>query len=116
MFDFEDFPVYKDAEFFYLEITNLFKTKTIPRDIKDQLRRAAMSIILNIAEGAGKYSSKDKKNFYIISRGSVNECVALLRILRLEKTIDDNEYSKLYNRLLSMGKMLSGLINTMIKR
>lgn len=75
-----------------------------------------MSIVLNIAEGAGKYSKNDKKNFYIISRGSVNECVALLRILKLEKIIDEKQYTILYNKLLSIGKMLSGLINSMMKK
>ncbi len=75
-----------------------------------------MSIVLNIAEGAGKYSKNDKKNFYIISRGSVNECVTLLRILKLEKIIDEKQYTILYDKLLNIGKMLSELINSMIKK
>jgi len=116
MFDFEKFPVYHESEQFYLEVLNLFKENKISKDAKDQLKRASMSIVLNIAEGAGKYSKNDKKNFYIISRGSVNECVALLRIFKLERIIGDNQYAILYNKLLNIGKMLSGLINSMIKR
>ena len=115
MFDFEKFPVYQEAELFYLEILKIFKLNNkISKDIKDQLKRASMSIVLNIAEGAGKYSKNDKKNFYVISRGSVNECVALLRILKLEKIINEQKYIYLYNKLLSISKMLSGLINTML--
>lgn len=115
MFDFENFPVYQEAEQFYLEVFNLLKNNVVSKEIKDQLKRASMSIVLNIAEGAGKYSRNDKKNFYIISRGSVNECVALIRILKLEKILTDIHYNNLYQRLLNIGKMLSGLINSMIK-
>lgn len=61
MFDFEKFEVYKEAELFYADILKIFENKTISKDIKDQLKRAAMSIVLNIAEGAGKYSVNDKK-------------------------------------------------------
>ncbi|PJA47425.1 four helix bundle protein [Candidatus Uhrbacteria bacterium CG_4_9_14_3_um_filter_36_7] len=116
MFDFEKFPVYQESELFYLEVLKIFQENKISKDIKDQLKRASMSIVLNIAEGAGKYSKNDKKNFYIISRGSVNECVALLRILKLEKIIDKKQYTILYDKLLNIGKMLSGLINSMINK
>ena len=47
-------------------------------DVNNQLRRAAMSIALNIAEGAGKTGTKDKRRFYSIARGSALECAALL--------------------------------------
>ena len=114
MFDFEKFPVYQESELFYLGVLKLFRENKIDKNTKDQLRRAAMSISLNIAEGAGKYSKNDQKNFYVISRGSVNECVALLRLLRIEKVINEDQYNILYNKLLNIGKMLSGLINAMI--
>ena len=66
MFDFEKFPVYQESEWFYLAVIKLLQKKKINRYIKDQLKRAALSITLNIAEGAGKYSKNDKKNYYII--------------------------------------------------
>ncbi|MBU1167161.1 four helix bundle protein [Patescibacteria group bacterium] len=115
MFDFEKFPVYQESEHFYVEIIRILQDKRIDKSIKDQLRRAAMSIVLNIAEGAGKYSKKDKKNFYVISRGSANECVALLRILKIEGIVNDKDFSRLYNQILGIAKMLSGLINSMTK-
>ena len=85
-------------------------------NLTSQMRRCSVSIPSNIAEGAGKYSKNDKKNFYIISRGSVNEYVALLRILKLEKIIDEQQHQVLYDKLLSIGKILSGLINSMLRR
>jgi len=114
MFDFEKFPVYQESELFYSEVFKIFQNNKISKDIQDQLKRAAMSIVLNIAEGAGKYSKKDKKNFYVIARGSPNECVALLRILKIEGIVNDKQYIILYNKLLNIGKMLSGLINSMM--
>lgn len=46
--------------------------------LADQLRRASLSIPLNIAEGAGKCSPSDKKRFYAIARGSTLECGAII--------------------------------------
>jgi four helix bundle protein len=54
-------------------------------DLADQLRRAATSIALNIAEGAGEYSKAEKARFYRIARRSATECAAVLDVsMRLE--------------------------------
>lgn len=111
MFDFERFEVYRKAEAFYsLILISVLKNKEIDKNLKDQLRRASLSIVLNIAEGAGKYARRDKKNFYAISRGSVNECVAILRILKIEGVVNEKIYVQAYDLLLEIAKMLSGLI------
>ena len=49
--------------------------------IADQLKRASISVSLNIAEGSGKISKKNRKNFYSIARGSALECAAILDVL-----------------------------------
>jgi four helix bundle protein len=48
----------------------------------DQLQRAALSIVLNIAEGAGKFSPADKAVFYTRARGSATESAAVLDVCR----------------------------------
>src|SRR5438105_1194469 len=50
--------------------------------IKDQLSRASLSIVLNIAEGTGKPSPKDQRRFYGIALGSLRETQAILQLLK----------------------------------
>jgi len=108
--------VYLKAEEFYALVLEMLKNKEIDKIVKDQLRRATLSIVLNIAEGAGKYALADKKNFYIISRGSVNECVAILRILKIENKISEEIFKNSYEYLLEIAKMLTGLVNSLVRR
>jgi four helix bundle protein len=49
--------------------------------LRDQLDRASVSIVLNIAEGAGRRTPADKAHFYVIARGSATECAAVLELL-----------------------------------
>jgi four helix bundle protein len=51
------------------------------RIVKDQLERAALSVVLNIAEGGGRRSRRDKARFYTIARGSATEVAALMDVL-----------------------------------
>jgi four helix bundle protein len=113
MFDFEKFSVYRKAEEQYCYVLKVLDNQEIDRNIKNQLRRASLSVVLNIAEGAGKYSKRDKKNFYTIAKGSVNECVALIRVLRIEQQIPGDLFRKTYNSLECVAKMLTALINKM---
>lgn len=53
------------------------------RVLQDQLERASLSVVLNIAEGAGRRSRRDKRRFYSIARGSATECAAIVDVLRL---------------------------------
>jgi len=113
-FDFERFPVYKLALEFARSAEDLLLLLDLPRNsrIADQLSRASLSISLNIAEGAGRYSKADKKHFYITARGSVFECVAILDVLLTKGKIDLTIRSKQYAILEELSKMLSGLINS----
>lgn len=115
MFQFEQFPVYIKAEQAYKNIVDQILTQKFDLNLKNQLKRASSSIILNIAEGAGKYSKQDKKNFYTIARGSTHECVAILRILLLESVISEAMLTKMHQDFSEISKMLSGLINVMVR-
>lgn len=78
----------------------------------DQLDRASTSVLLNIAEGTGRYTCKDKCKFYDISRGSALECAACLDVLSRRKKISielAENGKKILNEIVSM---LIGLIKS----
>ena len=60
--------------------------------LRDQLTRAATSIVLNLAEGAGKVSKADKRRYYLTARGSATESAALLDVCSRLRLIGEAEY------------------------
>ena len=60
--------------------------------LADQLQRAGTSIPLNIAEGAGEYSSNEKIRFYRIAKRSATECASIFDICQRLKLIDEKKY------------------------
>jgi len=114
----ENFPVYKLALDLIDDITAICKRITTQDFlfIKDQLMRASSSIVLNIAEGAGKWTKRDKINFYRISRGSAYECRAALDLLVRYKIIDNETASKLKDKLYAVSCGLDNLMASISKR
>lgn len=117
-FLFEKLEVYQRA----VDLTEKvdFLTKTFPPQghyhLVDQLRRACLSISLNIAEGNGRWHVKDRKNFFWIARGSVFECVPLLELCKREKLITEDSWADLKAELEVLSKMLTALFNGTDKR
>jgi four helix bundle protein len=82
-FDHEKLDVYQLAIEFVARANDIIEQ--LPRGrgyLADQLQRAALSIVLNIAEGAGKFSPADKAVFYTRARGSATESAAVLDVCR----------------------------------
>ena len=73
----------------------------------DQLKRASISIPLNIAEGSGKTSEKDKLRFYSIARGSTMECAAILDVLRCTGVLSEEEICQSKKLLSEIAGILS---------
>ena len=111
MFDFQKLEVYKKAKQFHIVCRKLIETHKLPAYTNNQLGRASLSIALNIAVGAGKFSKPDRRNFFITARASVYECVAILDILHDELTIND----ELFQLHLKSADELSRILFTMIK-
>jgi four helix bundle protein len=78
--------------------------------VRDQLDRASTSIVLNLAEGNGKYTSSDRCRFFDISRGSALECAAALNVLVSQGRCESTVVSAGKDRLLRIVSMLVGLI------
>ncbi len=78
--------------------------------IRDQLGRASFSIILNIAEGSGKFSKPDRRNYFVTTRGSVFECVAILDNLSEQGIVEDGELKKLMMHADELSRILFAMI------
>src|SRR5215813_11533027 len=116
-FTFEKLHVYQKAVAFADEACTL--TRSLPRGyffLSDQLNRAALSIAANIAEGNGRFTTPDRRNFFGIARGSVQECVPLLELARRRNLLTPEAHNELKARLEEIARMLSGLIKGLATR
>lgn len=94
-------------------MTLVLKTvKHLPKEYRfelgSQVIRSGFSIILNIAEGAGKTSEKELNRFLDISLGSVSETFAAVEVFRHNGFIDQPVFDELSNKLYSISNQLGG--------
>ena len=105
-FDHERLEVYQVALDFFDIADGI--VEELPRGrgvVADQLARASLSIVNNIAEGAGKFSSGDKRRYYLSSLGSATECAAMLDVCSRRKLIDADTHRRgkeLLDRIAAM--------------
>jgi four helix bundle protein len=110
-FDHERLDVYRLSIEYVAFSYRLAKGLTgIHRAAHDQWLRAAQSIPLNIAEGNGKQSLKDKNRFFEIARGSALECASIHDVLRVCDAIDDESNRHGKSELKRIVSMLTRLI------
>lgn len=84
--------------------------KSVPKgtpELPDQLRRAALSIPLNIAEAAGRHQAKDRAHFHAIARGSATECGAILDLLVRLDLVNPEQMESAKGLLVRIVAMLS---------
>lgn len=111
-FIFEDLEVYQKSLKFSIEVCRLMtKLPYKYQRISDQLIGASISIPLNIAEGNGRGTSKEKINFYKIARSSSFECIPLIEILKNLSLINLDQASRFREEIKIISSMISGLIS-----
>jgi four helix bundle protein len=95
-------------------------TKSFPKEEKfgltSQLRRAAVSIPANIAEGAGRKSSREFAHFLSNSQGSASELETELLIASRLNYLGEHDYQSLRSSLDEIGRMLTGLCQYLEKK
>lgn len=109
-FNFEKLQVYQKSVEFANEIYNTTNHWQKPHiyTIIDQLRRASLSISLNIAEGSSR-TTVEFKRFLSVSRGSCFECIPIIEIAYKQDLIDEKTRTQWLEELVSIAKMLSKL-------
>jgi four helix bundle protein len=115
-FRFRNFPVYKDIKKY---IRNAYRISAqFPQEerfcLSDQLRRAATSIALNIAEGSDRGSDKEFIRFIKMAIGSLNETIAILDISLDNGFIKKKNYVIMFKQAENIVKQLSGLCKSLI--
>lgn len=110
MFDFEKLEVFQKAKMLNHEVSKYLRATKVDHHITDQLKRASLSVLLNIAEGAGKETKPSQRNFYSIAKGSTYECAAIFVFLDGEHQIAKGNFKTVYRLCLEISRMLFGLI------
>ena len=105
-------PVFQESKKFILECYRI--TKDFPQEEKfaivQQVRRAALSVHLNIAEGCSRKSAGERRRFFEVSRGSIIEIDAAIDIACSLKYKTEEELKQLGDHLINTFKQLTGLI------
>lgn len=110
MLRFQSFPIYSEVKIFINECYKL--ASKFPRqeqfELASQLRRAATSILLNIAEGSGRKSDPELNRFLLIAAGSVAETVAILDIALDQGYITQVTHTEILSKCETIIKQLYG--------
>ncbi len=114
MFAFENLKVYRNSLDFTKNIYRLSKRflKDESFGLTSQFRRAASSVVLNIAEGSS-LTKNEFKSYLRRARGSVYECVPILAIALDNQYISEEDHQKMYKSCNILARSISALINSM---
>jgi four helix bundle protein len=115
-FDHEKLDVYREGIAFCAWTGELLSSISAKAAAKDQLDRASTSIPLNIAEGNGKFSVKDRARFLEIARGSALECAAALDVLVARKLATLQQIESAKENLVRIVQMLMGMLRRFSER
>ena len=116
-FMFENLDVYRRAVDLADRVITV--TKDAPRGfgfLTDQLNRAVLSISTNLAEGNGRFTKPDRRKFFIIARGSTQECAPLIDLAGRHGLIPPDDQEAMRCELEEIARMISGLIKGLDKR
>lgn len=109
---FEDLEIWKDARGLVAEVYKITSKEKFSRDfgLRDQIQRASVSVMNNIAEGFEREGNAEFIRFLSISKGSIGEVRSLLYVANDLGYINKNEFKNLYDSSLRIIKRTSKLI------
>lgn len=109
---FEDILAWQKSRDLTLQIYKLFRNSK-DYGFKDQIQRASVSIMNNIAEGFERRTNKELINFLYIAKGSCGEVRSMLQIGLGLQYINERDFNEKHNTSIEISKMLSGFIKTL---
>jgi four helix bundle protein len=114
---FEDIQAWQKARILVKEVYSASNSGRFAKDfgLRDQIRRAAVSIMLNIAEGFARKTSKEFIQYLVIAHGSAAEVQAALYVALDQEYLSKAEFNKLYEMTSDVSKMILGFINYLRK-
>jgi len=115
-FDHEKLEVYRESIAFCGWVGEFLPSIPSKTSARDQLDRASTSIPLNIAEGNGKFSARDRARFLEMARGSALECAACLDVLVARKLAKSDQVGEAKGQLAGIVRMLIGLLKRFSER
>lgn len=112
---FEDLKVWQKARVLTQWIYTLTKSGPLSADfgLKDQLQRASVSVMANIAEGFERSSTREYRQFLNIAKGSCGEVRSLLYIVKDNGYYSEQAIQKVQNEAIQVSRMLSALIKSL---
>ncbi len=109
---FEDIIAWQKAKELTIQVYQLFENSK-DFGFKDQIQRASVSVMNNIAEGFERKSNNEFKQFLFIAKGSCGEVRSMLYLAKELNKISDNDFKLLFALSEEISKILSGLIKTL---
>jgi len=109
---FEDILSWQKSKTLAIEIYSLFRNEK-DFSFKNQLERASVSVMNNIAEGFERQTNKEFRQFLFIAKGSCGEVRSMLILAKELKKIDEVSFRKVSNLALEISRLISGLIKSL---
>jgi four helix bundle protein len=115
---YRDLSAWKSAKDLAVEVYRAAQTASLRKDfaLVDQVRRAAISVPSNIAEGAGRGTNQDALRFLYVARGSLGELRTQLEAIKEVGLLDGSLCDALLGRSEEVGRLLGGLIRFRVAR
>jgi four helix bundle protein len=109
----EEIDVWQKARSLVSEIYRVSQQGKFSGDfpLKDQIRRAAISVMSNIAEGHGRGGTRESSQFLSIAKDSVSEVISHLYVGLDQGYLSMDEFTKVHRHAAEVGKMIGGLMN-----
>jgi len=109
---FEDIEAWKKARELIRSVYQITATGEFRRDfgLRDQIRRAAVSVLSNIAEGFERDGNKEFLQFLSLAKGSCGEVRAQLYVAIDQAYIKDSQFQELFDQTMQVSRLIAGLI------